>query len=91
MGRRKIQIKTITDDKSKQVTFLKRKFGLMKKAYELSVLCNCQVALILFKEDGSLVEYSSSDMDTMLLRYTESPSMHEKRSNEDVFSYNLVS
>ena len=30
------------------MTFTKRKFGLMKKAYELSVLCDCEIALIIF-------------------------------------------
>ena len=32
-----------------QVTFNKRKFGVMKKAYELSVLCDCEIALIIFR------------------------------------------
>ena len=31
-----------------QVTFKKRRNGLIKKAYELSILCGCQVALVIF-------------------------------------------
>jgi hypothetical protein len=45
MGRKKIAIKKISDVRRRQVTFSRRKFGLMKKAYELSVLCNCDVGL----------------------------------------------
>ena len=37
-----------------QVTFTKRKFGLMKKAYELSVLCECEIALIIFNSNNKL-------------------------------------
>ncbi|KAL5110562.1 Myocyte-specific enhancer factor 2C [Taenia crassiceps] len=40
MGRKKIEIKRIDDERNRQVTFTKRKLGLMKKAYELSVLCD---------------------------------------------------
>lgn len=54
-----------------KVTFVKRKQGLMKKAYELSVLCKCDVALIIFNANGKLVQYSSTDMDKILMRYTE--------------------
>ncbi|CAG05378.1 unnamed protein product, partial [Tetraodon nigroviridis] len=47
-GRKKIQIARIMDERNRHVTFTKRKFGLMKKAYELSVLCDCEIALIIF-------------------------------------------
>ncbi|KAI9318095.1 hypothetical protein BX666DRAFT_1830261, partial [Dichotomocladium elegans] len=63
MGRKKIKIQPIQDDRNRQVTFLKRKYGLMKKAYELSVLCNCEVALIIFNAHGKLVQYSSSQVE----------------------------
>lgn len=71
MGRKKIQIRPINDDRNRQVTFLKRKNGLMKKAFELSVLCHSEVALIIFNGNNKLVQYSSADMDKLLLKYTE--------------------
>uniref|UniRef100_A0A8C5FLY4 Myocyte-specific enhancer factor 2D homolog n=1 Tax=Gadus morhua TaxID=8049 RepID=A0A8C5FLY4_GADMO len=71
MGRKKIQIQRITDERNKQVTFTKRKFGLMKKAYELSVLCDCEIALIIFNHSNKLFQYASTDMDKVLLKYTE--------------------
>ncbi|ORX95516.1 SRF-like protein [Basidiobolus meristosporus CBS 931.73] len=71
MGRKKIEIKPILDERNKQVTFLKRKFGLMKKAYELSVLCECEIGLIIFNSQNKLVQYASSDMDQILMKYTE--------------------
>ena len=55
---------------SPQVTFTKRKFGLMKKAYELSVLCDCEISLIIFNSHGKLFQYASTDMDKILLKYT---------------------
>uniref|UniRef100_A0A672FVN3 MADS-box domain-containing protein n=1 Tax=Salarias fasciatus TaxID=181472 RepID=A0A672FVN3_SALFA len=71
MGRKKIQIQRITDERNRQVTFTKRKFGLMKKAYELSVLCDCEIALIIFNHSNKLFQYASTDMDKVLLKYTE--------------------
>ncbi|ORZ24419.1 myocyte enhancer factor 2D [Absidia repens] len=71
MGRKKIKIQTIEDDRNRQVTFLKRKHGLMKKAYELSVLCDCEIALIIFNNNGKLVQYASTEMDKILMKYTE--------------------
>lgn len=40
MGRKKIVIKPITDERLRNITFNKRKAGLLKKAAELSMLCN---------------------------------------------------
>uniref|UniRef100_A0A8C2Z6L4 Myocyte enhancer factor 2aa n=1 Tax=Cyclopterus lumpus TaxID=8103 RepID=A0A8C2Z6L4_CYCLU len=71
MGRKKIQITRIMDERNRQVTFTKRKFGLMKKAYELSVLCDCEIALIIFNSSNKLFQYASTDMDKVLLKYTE--------------------
>lgn len=67
-----------------QVTFTKRKFGLMKKAYELSVLCDCEIALIIFSGSNKLFQYASTDMDKVLLRYTEYNEPHESRTNRDI-------
>lgn len=67
-----------------KVTFTKRKAGLMKKAYELSVLCDCEVALIVFNNGNKLHQYSSTDIDKILLKYTEHHEPHESKTNEDM-------
>ncbi|XP_066491652.1 myocyte-specific enhancer factor 2B [Tiliqua scincoides] len=84
MGRKKIQISRIVDQRNRQVTFTKRKFGLMKKAYELSVLCDCEIALIIFNSTNRLFQYASTDMDKVLLKYTEYSEPHESRTNSDI-------
>lgn len=84
MGRKKIEIQRIGDDRNRQVTFTKRKFGLMKKAYELSVLCDCEIALIVFNSQNKLYQYASSDMDKVLLKYTECNEPHESWTNKDI-------
>ncbi|XP_061603560.1 myocyte-specific enhancer factor 2C-like isoform X3 [Phyllopteryx taeniolatus] len=84
MGRKKIQIARIVDERNRHVTFTKRKFGLMKKAYELSVLCDCEIALIVFNSTDKLFQYASTDMDKVLLKYTEYNEPHESRTNADI-------
>jgi hypothetical protein len=42
----------------------------MKKAYELSVLCGCEISVIIFNNNNKLFQYASSDMDKILLKYT---------------------
>uniref|UniRef100_A0A8C1CS42 Myocyte enhancer factor 2ab n=2 Tax=Cyprinus carpio TaxID=7962 RepID=A0A8C1CS42_CYPCA len=83
MGRKKIQITRIMDERNRQVTFTKRKFGLMKKAYELSVLCDCEIALIIFNRSNKLFQYASTDMDKVLLKYTEYNEPHEKSESQN--------
>lgn len=73
-----------------QVTFTKRKFGLMKKAYELSVLCDCEIALIIFNSTNRLFQYASTDMDKVLLKYTEYSEPHESRTNSDILEVKRV-
>ncbi len=90
MGRKKIQISKINDERNRQVTFTKRKFGLMKKAYELSVLCDCEIALIIFNSSNKLFQYASTDMDKILLKYTEYNEPHESRTNNDIVQVNVL-
>lgn len=59
-SRGKIQIKRIENTTSRQVTFSKRRNGLLKKAQELSILCDAEIALIIFSSTGKLFEYSSA-------------------------------
>ncbi|KAL0700059.1 hypothetical protein Bca4012_056181 [Brassica carinata] len=70
MGRGRVELKRIENKINRQVTFAKRRNGLLKKAYELSVLCDAEVALIIFSNRGKLYEFcSSSSMIRTLERY----------------------
>nr|AAG43200.1 MADS box protein 3 [Zea mays] len=70
MGRGKVQLKRIENKINRQVTFSKRRNGLLKKAHEISVLCDAEVAVIVFSPKGKLYEYASdSRMDKILERY----------------------
>ncbi|KAL3641459.1 Agamous-like MADS-box protein agl11 [Castilleja foliolosa] len=61
MGRGKIEIKRIENNTNRQVTFCKRRNGLLKKAYELSILCEAEIALIVFSSRGRLYEFGSNN------------------------------
>lgn len=69
MGRGKIEIKRIENTTNRQVTFCKRRNGLLKKAYELSVLCDAEVSLIVFSSRGRLYEYSNNSIKASIERY----------------------
>nr|WDA53346.1 MADS-box protein 6 [Erycina pusilla] len=70
MGRGRVELKRIENKINRQVTFAKRRNGLLKKAYELSVLCDAEVALIVFSTRGRLFEFcSSSSMTKTLEKY----------------------
>ncbi|KAI3852766.1 hypothetical protein MKW92_026380 [Papaver armeniacum] len=60
MVRGKTEMRRIENATSRQVTFSKRRSGLLKKAHELSVLCEAEVAVIVFSPTGKLFEFSSS-------------------------------
>ncbi|CAN6553274.1 unnamed protein product [Malus baccata var. baccata] len=69
LGRGKIEIKRIENTTNRQVTFCKRRNGLLKKAYELSVLCDAEVALIVFSNRGRLYEYANNSVKGTIERY----------------------
>ncbi|XVE58643.1 hypothetical protein DITRI_Ditri04bG0185400 [Diplodiscus trichospermus] len=60
MGRGKVVLERIENKINRQVTFSKRRNGLLKKAYELSVLCDAEVALIIFSSRGKVSEFGSN-------------------------------
>jgi hypothetical protein len=61
----------------------------MKKAYELSVLCDCEIALIIFSSSNKLYQYASTDMDKVLLKYTEYNEPHESLTNKNIIEVRL--
>ncbi|CAN1839976.1 Agamous-like MADS-box protein AGL8 homolog, partial [Linum perenne] len=71
MGRGKVELRRIENKINRQVTFSKRRSGLLKKAHEISVLCDAEVALIVFSAKGKLFEYStdSCSMERILERH----------------------
>uniref|UniRef100_A0A2C9UQS1 MADS-box domain-containing protein n=1 Tax=Manihot esculenta TaxID=3983 RepID=A0A2C9UQS1_MANES len=60
MGRGKIVIRRIDNSTSRQVTFSKRRKGLIKKAKELAILCDADVGLVIFSSSAKLYEFASS-------------------------------
>ncbi|XP_060194807.1 truncated transcription factor CAULIFLOWER A-like isoform X2 [Lycium barbarum] len=81
MGRGRVEMKRIENKISRQVTFSKRRSGLLKKTHEISVLCDAEVALIVFSPKGKLFEYSTdSSMESILEKY-ESYSFAERKLN----------
>jgi MADS-box transcription factor len=81
MGRGRVELKRIENKINRQVTFAKRRNGLLKKAYELSVLCEAEVALIIFSNRGKLFEFcSTSKYDPFSLSFSPPSSMHSSFS-----------
>nr|BAD88437.1 MADS-box transcription factor CsMADS1 [Coleochaete scutata] len=82
MGRGKIEIRRIENATSRQVTFSKRRNGLLKKAYELSVLCDVDIAVIVFSPTGKLFQYASSSMKEILERYEQVPPEQKEKGSQ---------
>ncbi|PSS19895.1 MADS-box protein like, partial [Actinidia chinensis var. chinensis] len=90
MGRGKIEVKRIENNTSRQVTFSKRRAGLLKKTHELSVLCDAQIGLIVFSSRGKLYEYSTHplSMAQIIERYltTTGTRILEHDNREQIFN-----
>ncbi|CAJ2668568.1 unnamed protein product [Trifolium pratense] len=90
MGRGKFELKRIENSSNRQVTYSKRKNGILKKAKEISILCDSQVSLILSGESGKIHEYisPSTTLIDVLDRYQRATGKtlwnaeHESLSNE---------
>lgn len=78
-----MELKRIENSASRQVTFSKRRNGLLKKAFELSILCEAEVSLIIFSPTGKFYQFSSHDMERSVARYRSEvglPGTNDQRS-----------
>ncbi|XP_022891286.1 MADS-box protein FLOWERING LOCUS C-like isoform X7 [Olea europaea var. sylvestris] len=91
MGRRKLVIKRIEDKSARQVTFTKRRNGLIKKAKELAVLCDVDVNVIIFSSRGKLYHYCSSNSLADILRRYHSPVEAEPSASAEEHYSNYAS
>ncbi|CAI9755397.1 unnamed protein product [Fraxinus pennsylvanica] len=90
MVRGKTQMKRIENATSRQVTFSKRRSGLLKKAFELSVLCDAEVAVIIFSPKGKLYEFSSSSVNKTTQRYlknVKNRSIEQKTTEQNIENF----
>ncbi|XP_026663468.1 MADS-box transcription factor 23-like isoform X2 [Phoenix dactylifera] len=76
MGRGKIVIRRIDNSTSRQVTFSKRRNGLLKKAKELAILCDAEVGLMVFSSTGRLYDFASTSMKSVIERYNKTREEH---------------
>lgn len=91
MGRKKIRIARIAEERNRHVTFMKRKNGLLKKAMELSVLCDAEIAVIIFppkptnpsasSNPARVYDYASASLDGALARLGAFSGERESRNN----------
>jgi pheromone receptor transcription factor len=66
--RRKIEIAFIKDKSRRHITFSKRKAGIMKKAYELSVLTGTQVLLLVVSETGLVYTFTTPKLQPLVTK-----------------------
>ncbi|XP_024395159.1 uncharacterized protein [Physcomitrium patens] len=84
MGRVKLEIKKIENSANRQVTYSKRRNGLTKKAYELSVLCDIDLALIMFSPSGKLTQYSNCSIEDIIDRFANLPTQERNKSFDEI-------
>lgn len=86
MGRNKIKIEKIKNDRIRQVTFYKRKKGLLKKAMELSLLCESKVFLcIVDKNDRKMIFSSEPDINLFKEKY-----LNDHLNSQEIYTHNEV-
>lgn len=60
MGKNKIKIQRIENERTRNVTLYKRRKGLIKKAMELSVLCDADIFLAITDKEKQKISYFST-------------------------------
>ncbi|KAI9387412.1 hypothetical protein POPTR_010G167300v4 [Populus trichocarpa] len=86
MGRVKLKIKKLENTNGRQATFAKRKHGIMKKANELSILCDIDIILLMFSPTGkpSLCKGASS-IEEVITKFAQlTPQERAKRKLESL-------
>ncbi|XP_038894824.1 agamous-like MADS-box protein AGL65 isoform X5 [Benincasa hispida] len=87
MGRVKLKIKKLESTGSRQVTYSKRRNGIMKKARELAILCDIDIVLLMFSPSGkpALYEGERSNIEEVITKFAElTPQERAKRKMESL-------
>uniref|UniRef100_A0A453R484 Uncharacterized protein n=1 Tax=Aegilops tauschii subsp. strangulata TaxID=200361 RepID=A0A453R484_AEGTS len=89
MARERRAIRRIESAAARQVTFSKRRRGLFKKAEELAVLCDADVALVVFSSTGKLSQFASSSMNEIIDKYSTHSKNLGKSDQQPAIDLNL--
>ncbi|KAK1291518.1 Agamous-like MADS-box protein AGL62 [Acorus calamus] len=84
MGRRRIEIKRIEKAEARQVSFSKRRYGVFKKASELSILCSADVAIIVFSPGGKAFAFGHPSIESLVNRFLRQPTPNQAHLGPDV-------
>ncbi|XP_039014674.1 MADS-box protein FBP24-like [Hibiscus syriacus] len=86
----KLAVKRIENQTTHQVTFCKRRAGLLKKAHELYVLCDAQIGLIIFSSTGKMCQYCTEPyrMEHIIERYQKVTGTRIPEHDNRVYMYN---
>ncbi|XP_008246386.1 PREDICTED: agamous-like MADS-box protein AGL80 [Prunus mume] len=89
MTRKKVSLTYITNDSARKATFKKRKKGLMKKANELSTLCDIQACVIIYSQYESHPEVWPSPLGVQRIvsQFRSLPEMDQSKKmvNQETF------
>ncbi|KAL9326402.1 hypothetical protein ACSQ67_007047 [Phaseolus vulgaris] len=71
MGRVKLKIKKLESISNRHVTYSKRKSGILKKAKELSILCDIDILLLMFSPTGkpTLLQGERSNIEEVVAKF----------------------
>ena len=84
MGKKRFEkIERIMNSNQRKVTLCKRKKGLLKKAIELSVLCDLEIFMLVFDKQHSRVTHYASNEDFDMLNLFNNKAQREFFSNFD--------
>ncbi|TQD79194.1 hypothetical protein C1H46_035232 [Malus baccata] len=87
MGRVKLKIKKLESSGNRQVTFSKRRNGILKKAKELSILCDVDIVLLMFSPTGrpTLFQGERSNIEEIISKFAQlTPQERAKRKLESL-------
>lgn len=95
MGRNKISIQKIKDQKIRNITYYKRKKGLIKKAMELSLLCDVDILVGIYPKHISysqlLIYSSTNSVEFFVDKYIKNPLIKkEVYGLKDVNNINII-
>ncbi|KAA8529412.1 hypothetical protein F0562_033789 [Nyssa sinensis] len=87
MGRVKLKIKRLENSNGRQSTYAKRKHGIIKKANELSILCDIDIVLLMFSPSGKpmLCNGKNSSIEGVIEKFAQlTPQERAKRKLESL-------